>query len=412
MANLQVLQPGMNKKRHRRSPNFPIAGIMKPYGAYPIFVHPVLPGETLQEWDMKWRCLSKPIKHPLVGAWMDTWLIYVKFTDIDRALGEMFISDTYSTAGWTAGSNRPRHFTKSGQIDWVYLALNRIANAFFLHEGETIIRNDEVPMLKMANTSWYQNLMFKPAGVDPAALPSNPDAQLTGYQMMQMMNMTEVTYESYLKQYGVQSIVSGVGQPEILRYTRSWTVPVNTVEPSTGIPSSAWVWSDHLKLDKAKRFDEPGFVMLVASSRPKMYQADLPYSFVGNLWGFSDWFPAYNLADPAAGVRLIVSSDAVIDPTAVTGGPFDLLYDHRDLLNHGEQFVNATDATMPYALPRANGLAIAAGATQSTLQGEYPLAADIDALFVGAGASDKFLYYEGMSSLVIDGHMTDTTVAR
>lgn len=407
---MQILQPGQVKTRHNRRPNFPVAGTVKPFGLYPIMAHPVLPGETLQSATMKWRMLSKPIKHPLAGAWLETWLCYVKFTDLDRSLGQMFISDTYSTTGWTASGDSYRYFTKSGQVDWIRLSTERVADAYFTHKDESFPTVDGVPKVKLSNNSWYQNLMFKPAGVTTADLPGEgADSQLTGFQVMQMMQMTELTYENYLKQYGVQSVVEGVGDPEILRYTRSWTVPVNTVEPTTGTPSSAWVWSDELSADKPKRFDEPGFIILLASVRPKMYQKNLPFSFIGNLWGFSDWFPAYNLSDPAGGVRVITSSDPTILSAAVTGGPFDLLYDHRDLLNHGEQFVNAS--SHPFAIPQTSGLVIAAGSDQSDLQGEYALDADIAALFSSATAADQFCYYEGMAMLSIDGHMKDTTVA-
>lgn len=407
---MQILTPSQVKTRHTRTPNFPLAGTMKPFGLYPVMIHPVLPGETLQSASVKWRCLSKPIKHPLAGAWLETWLCYVKFTDIDRALGQMFISDTYATTGWTAAANNPRYFVKSGQIDWVRLCTERVAKAYFTHKEEALTLIDTVPQVKLNNNSWYQNLMFKPAGVTTAQLPGEgSDTQLTGFQVMQMMQMTELTYEQYLKQYGVQSVVDGIGEPEILRYTRSWTVPTNTVEPTTGAPSSAWVWSDELSAEKPKRFDEPGFIVMLASVRPKMYQANLPYSFVGNLWGFTDWFPAYNLDDPAAGVRVITSADPTIAPAAVTAGPFDLLYDHRDLLNHGEQFVNAT--THPFAIPSSTGLKIAAGNSPSKLQGEYAELTDINSLFVSATATDQFCYYEGIAMMRIDGHMKDTTRA-
>lgn len=406
---MQIVSAGAAKTRHKRTPNFPIAGTMKPFGLYPIFAHPVLPGETIDSLRMKWRVLSKPIKHPLAGAWLETWLCYVKFTDIDRNLGNMFISDTFATTGYTAAANAPRYFTKLGQIDWIRLITERVAKAFFIHDDEALTFLDGVPQVKLNNNGWHQNLMFKPAGVDATKLPSDPTAQMAGFQIMEMMNMSELTYESYLKQYGVQSVVTGIGEPEILRYTRSWTLPVNTVEPTTGVPSSAWVFSDEVSMDKAKRFDEPGFLVMLASVRPKMYLGGLPYSFVGNLWGFSDWFPAYNLDDPAAGVRAIDSTDPVFG-AITTGGPFTMLYDHRDLLNHGEQFINS--ATHPYPLPTANGMAIGLGNSQSKLQGEYAGVADIDAMFVSAVAGDRFAYYEGMANCVINGHMRDTTVAR
>ena len=76
---IQVITGNEKRTRHNRRPNFPIAGTCKPYGLYPLWVHPVLPGETLQSMTTKIRALSMPIKHPLGGAWMETWLVYVKF---------------------------------------------------------------------------------------------------------------------------------------------------------------------------------------------------------------------------------------------------------------------------------------------------------------------------------------------
>lgn len=404
---IQVIQPGANRRRARRSPNFPVAGVMKPYGLYPVFAHPVLPGETMNSATLKWRVLSMPVKHPLAGAWLESWFVYVKFTDLDRALGEMFINDNFGSTGYTASADSARYFVKSGQIDWLRLITERIHDAYFIGDGETPRTVDGVRQAKMSVASWYQNQIFEPADTATAVTdPSDTYENLTGWQMLQQMQMTELTYEKYLQQYGVQSIKAAEGDPEILRYARSWTQPVNSVEPSTGAPSSAWIWSDEIKLDKAKRFTEPGFVVCLAAVRPKFYQRNLQASLIGNLWGFTDWFPVYTLDDPTAGVRKISSDDPVFDPAVLAGGPADgLLYDHRDLLSHGEQFVNEWSG--PYPLPATSSLLAGSGADPQDLRGEYALPADIDALFVGA--TNKFAYYEGIGRLDIAGHITDTT---
>ena len=78
---MQIVTPGETRTRVQRQPNFPMAGTMKPYGLYPMMITPVLPGETLLEFEMKRRTLSMPVRHPLVGAWLETWLVYVKLTD-------------------------------------------------------------------------------------------------------------------------------------------------------------------------------------------------------------------------------------------------------------------------------------------------------------------------------------------
>ncbi len=414
-SSITVVRPGETRKRFHRRPNFPIAGTLKPFGLYPIMLHPVLPGETLKSGSTKWSVVSMPLVNPLAGAWLESWLFYIKLTDIDRDLGGMFISDTFSTSGYTATGDRPRLFQLTGQIKWVEMCINRVRDAFFLNEGENAVAmaapEASIPMVKLNQRSWYQNMMFEPAEV---ALDTTGEfdhrEQMSAYNMLQQMQMTELTYESYLEQYGVQSMTLGIGEPEILRYSRSWTKPTVHVNAATGIPSPAWVWNDEMKTEKDKRFDEPGFIMQVATVRPKMFQKGIVYPLVNNLWGFSDWYPAYNLTDPAAGIRRIGTDDDVFktDMNAAEG-ELQMLYDHRDLLNHGEQFVN--DWTHTYTIPSADRMSTIAAADPVDVRGEYPSNDDIEALFSGAGGEvDERCYYEGITGLTIAGHVTDTTL--
>ena len=383
---------------------------MVPFGLYPILCHPVLPGETLKSAVTRWRVLSMPVKHPLAGAWLESWLMYVKLTDIDRTLGQMFVSDSYSTAGWTAGADSARFFVRSGQIRWVQECLEKCVEAYFLNQGETQRSIDGVPQMKLNAVSWMQNLMFR--GTETALDTSSPGdtyADLAGWQMLQQMSMTELTYEKYLETYGVRSVDLSTGQPEILRYARSWTQPVNHVDPSSGTPASAWVWSDEMKSEKDKRFDEPGFIIMLAGVRPKMFGLQVYSSMVGTLWGFTDWFPSYQLTDPTAGVRQIQTTDSIFDPALnASEAAATLLYDHRDLLTHGEQFVN--DRTNnPYSLPLSTGMSLLAAASPEDVRGEYCTSADVNNLFVGATTGTRLCYYEGMTQLVISGQIRDTT---
>jgi hypothetical protein len=412
MAQVQVLKPGDVRTRKNRRPVFPIAGTMKPYGLYPIMVHPVLPGETLQAASCKWRVVSAPVVHPLAGAWLESWFFYVKFTDIDRELGNMFVSDSFSSSGYTASGDVEQYFVKSGQIDWVRLCTQRVWEAFFADDSETFADGnyaiDNVRQIKLNAKSWMNNLMFKPA--DTALVTSDvgdQQEQLTAYQMMQLMSMQELTYEQYLSQYGVQSVRTSIGDPEILRFARSWVQPVNTINPSDGSPSSAWYWNDEIDMSKPKRFDEPGFIVQMAAIRPKMFYKYLASSMVGNLWGFSDWFPIYNVDDPNAGVRELATDDDVFDPLANGAESSDVLwYDHNDVLNHGEQFIN--DRTnLPFALPEATAPNLLAASDPQQMRGEYCTEADVEALFVGETEATQRCYYEGMTSLTITGHTKD-----
>jgi hypothetical protein len=386
---------------------------MKPFGLYPLMIHPVLPGETLQHAELKMRTLSKPIAHPLTGAWLETWTVYIKLTDLDRDLGQMFVSDTYSSTGYTAAADSQRYFTKAGQIDWVRLCTERFHTAYFLSGDEAATTIDGVPKVKLNAKSWYQNCIFRPAevAIDTTDV-FDTQTQMTAFEMMQQMSMSELTYEKYLQQFGVQSIRTAMGEPEILRYSRSWTLPTNTVDSSTGSPSSAWVWSDKQEASKPKRFSEPGFVMMFAAVRPKMFQKNLQASMVGNLWGFSDFFPIYNLAEPNAGVKSILTTDVVFDPSAHgASGARELFYDHKDLLSHGEQFVNtAWSGEHPYAIPGSNSLTNDDAALDADLRGEYANDADVDLLFTTPGTTTTTCFYEGIVGLRVSGHIKDTTL--
>lgn len=407
MQNIQVIQPGQTRTRASRTPSFPIAGTMKPFGLYPLTVHPVLPGETLRHATTKWQVRSAPIENPMAGCWLETWWFYVKFTDIDRDLGEMFISDTFDPTPYQAAGDNERYFVKSGQINWVKRCMDRIHEAYFLDEGETARTIDNVNKIKIDNVSWYQNMIFRPAdNVVDTSDSLDAIQQLSGYEMMLQMGMTEITYEKYLEQFGVQAVKADVGNPEILRFARSWVLPTAFVEPTTGQPSAVWRWKDEINLKKDIRFDEPGFLIQVASVRPKLYQGGLAASMVGNLWGFSDWFPVYNLQDPQSGVKVIKSDDAVFG--AASDGSHDLLYDHRDLLSHGEQFVNDF-TTQPYRLPTASDMSLNAADSNSSLRGEYASGNDVNDLFTTVAADEARVFYEGMTMLRIAGHIRDYT---
>ena len=83
--------------------------------------------------------------------------------------------------------------------------------------------------------------------------------------------------------------------------------------------------------------------------------------------------------------------------------------DRKDVWTHGEQFVNCGTAEHPYTLPVATGPTWVAASTPEDLRGEYCSLADVDALFSGAAANQKFCFYEGIVRLSVKGVVTDET---
>lgn len=409
MPNIQVVQPGQNKKRMTRTPNFPIVGACKPFGLYPTFFHPVLPGETLSQAVTKQTLVSSPVKSPLCGCWLETWMFYVKLTDIDRNLSAMFISNDLASTTYEAVADRPRYFTKAGQIDWCYLASEVIHNHFFLDEDESPLTIDGVHKIKRIVKDFTESGIKTSAddGLPEPSAQEDVQDQLTAYMAMRQMGMASLSYEDYLKTYGVQTVQVEEGEPEMLSYRRYWTLPSNTIDPTDGSPSGAWYWRIDEKSEKNYRFKEPGFIVAMQAVRPKVFDSTQVASFNGELWGFSDWFPSYTLHDPSAGIKkFAVDGNPVFDQVGEGTNTYDLWFDHRDFLSYGEQFINgASRLDYPSTFYRS----FADGASPQQVRGQYVSDVHIADLFVSVTASDQFVDYEGLASLNIKGHIQDNT---
>lgn len=410
---LVVDQERQRIERKPRKPNFPIAGQIFPYALTPIWFHPVLPGETMKSCTIRNVRISQPVQNPIEGVWFEDWIFYVKLTDIDKSLGDQFMRDGESQSGWTASSDQNRFFVKNGQINWFKHCYDKIVEDYFTDEGETVPTIDQLAQLKLNNSSWYNNLIFEPADT---AIPTddarNTYEELTKWAMLQMMEMTEIGYEEHLEQYGVRSVEPIDGKCEVLRYARKWTRPTNAVDPSSGSPSSAWYCGDDIKADKDKRFTEPGFIVHLSAIRPKMYNNTLwGVSMANELWGLQDWFPPALLDDPTAGVReLDLATRNRVYPADKTtpASTKSLIYDHRDLLSHGETFINTQQSDLPYRLPVATGMSALDTADNAELQNKYCSTQDVKDLFVGDGVDKWRVQYGGMASLTVLGHVKDT----
>lgn len=395
--------------RKQRRPVFPIAGTLRPFGLQPLMATMMLPGETMQAMTLKGRCISQPLKNPLAGAWLETFAFFVKLTDLDRSLGQMFISDTVAPTGWTAPANQPRYFTKAGQIEWIKRATQRVHQEYFTHENETPrVIDGDLLLTKVNHKSWYSSAIREAVDVP---VPSNDAGDqfqhMQNWFMLQQMSLTELTYEKYLETYGGKAPEAVLGRPELWGFNQSWVLPVNTVEPTTGVPSGAWVWSWDMKIDKPKRAQEPGILIVLAVIRPKMYQRNVDASLMGELWGFSDFYPSYNLNDPSASIKRIPSTSPVFAAGAQDAGTKNFLYDHKDLLLHGEAFVS--NWSPRYPIPQTVGLEVKTASEPEDARGEYPRLADIDGLFTGAAANQRECFYDGMCALTISGHLVETS---
>ena len=405
-----------------------------PWQIVPFAIAPVLPGDSLTNAMLQVRAVSDPVKNPLIGWWLEHFVFYlphrslvltsntgVKNTAMVDKLTAMMLDPNLTTraAGTTIAANDLNVYTSQGDPDYVTWCLGQIVERFFRDPGEPVWGTGapleigtapKYPPAQISNTSWLDSAMLKsvfdasqPADVDVDGPDANTtiqaseiDKAMRTWQMLRDNALTDQTYEDFLRTYGVRVPDRETEiKPELLRYSREWTYPSNTIDPTTGSPSSALSWSIMERMDKKRFFKEPGFVFGVTVARPKVYLSKQRSAAVSMLENVFTWLPAVLGNDP-------YSSLVAKTPTAgpLSGQAADYIVDVKDLYLYGDQFLNfdlsATDAGL-VALP------------SSTLQKKYPTTADMQGLFKAVADTGRLVRQDGVLNLSFESTVIDTT---
>lgn len=414
MVALVKTAPGYDKKRVIRNPKHTFNLKAKPYGIQPFMIAPVLPGETMKNLLMQSRVITDPIKSPLVGWWIDYIYFYVKHRDLDE---RQYLTDMMLNPEWTpdaslvATAQSQPLYTFDGGMKWVYLCLKKVVTDFFRNEGETwdqfkMADNTPIAMLNQENV--LNSLILGGAlddididvdeNADSTITASEVDKALKQWQLLRLHNLTEMTYEDYLRTFGVRAPSVELHQPEVLRVIREWSYPTNSVNPADGKPSTAVSWSIQERADKDRYFKEPGFIFGVTVARPKVYLDNLKGAAVGHLAGAVPWLPAVLADDTSTSLVEVPETDGIAPNLAGAGTSYWI--DIRDLFMYGDQYVNHTDDAFAssIALPTNAGV------------WRYPTEAMVDGLFVNAGGTGALhVKQDGIVSLSIAGQQVDTT---
>lgn len=198
------------------------------------------------------------------------------------------------------------------------------------------------------------------------------------------------TYGGHAKETDIDRV--DYHRPEDVAYHRQFTYPTNTVEPSTGVPAVAVGWRVAQTMRKSFRFDEPGWLLLTQTTRPKVYLGNQEGLVADMMINRDAWLPAILNSESTIGHAVI---DDLVGPLAATMGA-DYMVSFRDLLLYGEQFRNYSGAAAGFmALPDAAGQRRYAGATE------------IMAMFTDT-VNGRFRA-DGMVSLNILGRQRETT---
>lgn len=411
MARISKVKPGVSRTRTMRSPQFDVSGNLIPHGLQTLACFPVLPGETLTRMRMKARIMSHPIVSPLAGAHYEIAAFYVKLSDLDPTYRDFFADETDPSLPGTTG-NVQWVGSISGDDDIVRSAYNAVVPEYYRDAGESSVSFASGPsVVGRDNRGWFNNLGAQFTEATLTGTSAADDArELSAADLFRLEVMEETKFEDYLEQYGVRIPPQDREIPEMFYYSRAWTMPRNSVEPTTGVPASMWAWSPSIDMQKRIRFTEPGVVLLLHWVRPKLRTSGhrSMLNRVSNIGVKEFWRPPHTLDDPLAGAVKVNFSDLPIDQSLrVDVGELGLIYDQNDLWVHGEPwYVTAFGSDGDYAAGTLSTSFDDADSDQ-TYRSKYPSLSDIQGLFTGSTEATRLVEYDGLLVADIAGHVTD-----
>lgn len=366
----QQMFPGQLGQRHTRSPKHNFALETRPWEITPFMIAPVLPGETLNGLTLQSRVVTPPVESRVVGWWCEYFIFYVNFRHMPSItnLVAMFV-DPSATLSATAAA--AYNYYDGRGFNYVTECLQATVQEWFRREGETwssyTIRANR-PAAQVGNTGLIESL------IDSTVLPSggaiaglNVDdldrARIVTEYRRQLAMMGadggQLDYEEVIASYGASlRAAQRRNRPELIRYIRDWSYPVNTVEPTTGVPTTAVSWAITDRADKNRAFNEPGFIFGVQVVRPKVYLSRQSGHGAALLDRAQRWLPPAMLE--AGSERSLAEFTTADGPFGQTAGGFTNGYwlDVRDLFNHGDQYIDFTnsDEFNAIALPAAGAI--------------------------------------------------------
>lgn len=400
-------------------------------------IHPVLPNETMDNLLFQVDAYSDPIVNRNIGWHANYQFFYVPLMAMANSeiyhsnLAADYIAGMMLTAG-SAGDIRTLSsvtqsaideplYTYKGAFPWLQECMATIVNKFYRDEDDrgpyTAASSMDYPLAYINQRSWIHSLKEESAGTDDDELPGVDQVEeldiLSGFtdhqtqwEKMRDSGTEDLSYDDYLKAQGVRGTVKRANtddtvlavEPELIRFVRKWVGPISTFDPADGSAATGLKWKCAERADKKRYFKEPGFLVGVSCTTPKIYLGNQKGSIVGALTQAEHWLPRVLQGFGYTSVTEIVDS--------VTDGPLinqdeDYWFDIGDLFNYGGAgFVNHSLGAAQHSLAIPDG---------NPLNKRYLTEAEIKGLFVDS-TNDQYVYQDGIVSLdILTTIPSDTT---
>lgn len=361
--------------RKARKPRHNFVVKATPYEIRPFFMAPVLAGESMKNLHMQAEVQSGYVRSQVGGWWAEHMFFYVKHTDLSsvissgpnagktsaQVLVDMHVKGTPLVGDHAAPFYGPGFYdqTTADGLHFGYLALERIVEEYFRHEGETYGTATNAANLPLA--SYMRQDAFDSMSLDSAAAVVDgerlPDAQVlqdkeetlsplpgfeahyAQFQRLTAAGYIAVDFEDYLKAHGISVPKEDErpDRPELIRHIKAWAKPSRRVHPETYEPVASLKWEVSESATKDRLFREPGWLVGVQVVRPKVFlnQKFALSSQMRHAW---DWLPQLLLDRPETSLRAFTAAQAAAMFPGYTGDD-GVWVDMRDLFMWGEQFV-------------------------------------------------------------------------
>ncbi|MCY1672612.1 hypothetical protein OVA07_16565 [Novosphingobium sp. SL115] len=385
-----------------------------PFTAVPFMIAPVLPGETLNNLYFESRVISDPVLNSIIGWKKEYYFFYVRITDLlVDAIRDMFIdpANTDLSATYGIAANSQPFYTAKGGIDYAKRSYEKIVQHFFRDEDETLATAttaDGLGIVQIREQSWMDSLTDDLPGQSAVTTASNAqdfDALMDAFEQLRALGIANMSYEDFLRSYGIAIPAKDEGKPEMLARFSDYQYPSNTINPTSGTPTSALSWVFKNGSKERKFFKEPGFVIGISVTRPKIYFSGLAGNMAAHMTRAWDWMPNYLDGHPETQLKRFSSDSGPLgDRTTATD---EYWADMRDLLIHGDQWQNMVAFAAAPATTGANHLLpLPDGANHKW---KYPTEAMCKSFFVDAGGTNFYVRQDGYVSLAVRGKQVDFT---
>lgn len=416
-----------NTERVGRYPKHTFRVNSLPFTAQPFCLARVMPGDSLKSLWFESRVVTDPVLNPIIGWKKEYFFFYVKITDLLlEEMKEMFVDpanrsiDTITT--YELANNVQRTYAAKGGIDWTDRALTRIVDTWFRDEGDptsahvTSTTMPGTPIVQIREATWMDSVtdsddMDALEGGDISSATDMGDLNrlLMAYENLMGMGVSNMSYEDWLRANGVPIPQKDENKPELLCQFSDFQYPANTINPANGAPTSAlsWVFKNGSK-EKPKFFKEPGFIVGISVTRPKIYFGGLAGSLACHAMRAWDWVPNYMADMPISSWREFATDTGPLgDRTSAKAAYF---IDMRDDMIHGDQFQNVVAFDAAVAGSASNHLLALPANDLTGSFWKYPTEAMTKSFFVDAAGTAFYVKQDGYVSLNIQGKLVDTSV--